>query len=73
MNRNAGLRHGLFPVPIPHRAVPEAGAPVRRGSWSQCTASRSWRLSMNRLRRNADFLAGASRRLKNLRYESAVG
>ena len=29
MNRNAGLRYGLFSVPIKQRAVPEAGAPVR--------------------------------------------
>jgi len=50
MNRNAGLRHGLFSVCLPlhfvlrrrqahitHRAVPEAGAPVRRGSWGAST------------------------------------
>jgi hypothetical protein len=36
MNRNAGLRHGLFSVPITPGAVPEAGAPHRPGSWSQC-------------------------------------
>jgi len=36
MNRNAGLRHGLFSVPITSGAVPEAGAPHRPGSWSQC-------------------------------------
>ena len=29
MNRSAGLRHGHFSAPIVHRAVPEAGAPVR--------------------------------------------
>jgi hypothetical protein len=33
MNRNAGLRHGLFSAPTTHHAVPEAGAPVRPGSW----------------------------------------
>ena len=29
MNRNAGLRHGLFSAPITTGAVPEAGAPPR--------------------------------------------
>jgi hypothetical protein len=46
MNRNAGLRHGLFSVPITPGAVPEAGAPLRPGSWSQCTV-KTRRLSTN--------------------------
>jgi hypothetical protein len=46
MNRNAGLRHGLFSAPITPGAVPEAGAPLRPGSWSQCTAAKPRRLSM---------------------------
>src|SRR5213082_1741197 len=25
-----------------HDAVPEAGAPLRRGSWSQCAVARTW-------------------------------
>ena len=62
MNRSAGLRHGLFPVPIPHRAVPEAGAPVRRGSSSQCTASNSWGLLLNR---SAELQLGAVWRAPN--------
>jgi hypothetical protein len=47
MNRNAGLRHGLFSAPITPGAVPEAGAPLRPGSWSQCTAEKPRRLSKN--------------------------
>src|SRR5947207_8811321 len=31
-----------------HEAVPEAGAPFRAGSGSQCAVARTWRLSMNR-------------------------
>jgi hypothetical protein len=45
MNRNAGLRHGLFSGPLIHRAVPEAGAPVRSGSWPRF-ASKFWRFSL---------------------------
>src|SRR2546422_6167138 len=31
-----------------HGAVPEAGAPDRRGSWAQCVAKMTWRLSLKR-------------------------
>src|SRR5206468_7556610 len=31
-----------------HDAVPEAVAPLRTGSGSQCAVARSWRLPMNR-------------------------
>src|SRR5436190_12210018 len=48
MDRNAGLRHGLCPVPVSRRAVPEVGAPVRRGSCPQCVVTRPRRPAMNR-------------------------
>src|SRR6266550_6177579 len=42
-----------------HGAVPEAGAPDRSGSWAQCAAKMTSRLSINR---SAELQLGAAKR-----------